>query len=167
MTGNRLFPLPKPDPSVTDGGGGCCCCCCGCCWGVTNGGRFDLHIRSGPRDISSSDCDVDLLFVVADVGSAPDPDTDTDPDAPDVGVAVAAAAAAAPADICETRVRLWLLLNPVSFHFSETICDRDLVDEVRMHWVPYPHYIPAAELAPLVMPKGKSSLEGWHITTVL
>lgn len=154
MTGRRLFPFPKPDPSVTDGGGGCC----SACWGVTNGGRFDLHIRSGPRDISSSDCGVDLLVVVVDVGSAPDPDTDSD--APDVAVAVAAAAAAAPADICETRVRLWLLLNPVSFHFSETICDRDLVDEVRMHGVPHPYYIPAAELAPLVMPKGRSSREG-------
>lgn len=135
LTGSRfpLLPLPAdPRADVTDGGGGG-----GACWGVTNGGRFDLLIKSGPRDMSSSDCDVVLVVGDAgDVGSAPEPDVDADADAPDVAVAVAAAAAAAaaaPADICETRVRLWLLLNPVSFHFSETICDRDLVYAVRMH----------------------------------
>lgn len=137
LTGNRfpLLPLPDPRADVTDGGGGG-----GASWGVTNGGRFDLLIKSGPRDMSSSDCDVVLVVAdagdVGDVGSVPEPDVDADADAdaPDVAVAVAAAAAAAaaPADICETRVRLWLLLNPVSFHFSETICDRDLVYAVRM-----------------------------------
>lgn len=131
LTGSRFPLLLDPRADVTDGGGGG-----GASWGVTNGGRFDLLIKSGTRDMSSSDCDV--VFVVGDaanVGSAPEPDVDadTDADAPDVAVAAAAAAAAAPADICETRVRLWLLLNPVSFHFSETICDRDLVYAVRMH----------------------------------
>lgn len=84
----------------------------------TEGGggvRFDLLIRSGPRDNSSRDDGV----VTVTVSACTTPDTDPVP------------VPVAPPDIWETMVRLWLLLNPVSFHFSETNLNRDLVESSR------------------------------------
>lgn len=96
-------PLELAVAVSTDGGGG-----------VTHvgaAGKLDLLIKSGPRAISSKawTCCGGCGFGAVAVAAVPVPVPAPDP------------------DICETMVRLWLLLNPVSFHFSETKNDRDLV----------------------------------------
>lgn len=97
--------LPLPIAVRTEGGGG----------GIT----FDLFIRSGPRDISSR---AGGVTVAVSGCTTPDP------------VPVPVPVPVAPPDTWETMVRLWLLLNPVSFHFSETNLNRDLVGSSGEEW---------------------------------
>jgi len=107
--------LPLGVAVRTEGGGGV----------AAGSGRFDLLIRSGGALDSISKAWAGWLSGVGlcTVG-VPADDGVPVPVAAPVPVPV-------PPDIWDTMVRLWLLLNPVSFHFSETKNDRDLVHVVR------------------------------------